>query len=161
MNESITKINKALAGLLGLCWHEDKSGGWIYDLYDEEFCIHCKASSKHNPRPDLTQLVDIKCECDNGWLPIKNIKGTQCPERAIPEQCPTCNGVGIRRISRLQQVLENRQEQITTSWERFTWSLQDKIKRKQSRAPGWVDEYTDILTDTIQLGQAYLAWKGE
>jgi len=30
------------------------------------------------------------CSCNDGWLPIEKIKGTQVPERAIPEQCEKC-----------------------------------------------------------------------
>jgi len=153
--DKITDLNKSLCEQFGICWHEKIAGPYM--------CKHCGDASpklRTKPKveslnPDLLALVDIPCgECGGSGRIVQTRSGKSAINHLGEIPCPTCNGYGIRRITRLQQIMEEREpttawdkERYKSEWEAFTESNHKYHFRK--------------LTDTIQLGRAVLAWKGE
>ena len=127
MNNIIEQANKDLAKIFGLCWHEFDNGEWVpvAQPCDEERCVHCNASNLYAPRPDFRKIVDVGCEeCERkGCSPKErddyclacNLKtDAQCN---FYIECPTCNGIGSRSITKLQELAEK-----NNTWKNFLWS---------------------------------------
>ncbi len=101
--------------------------------------------------PNYLTLVELKCgECEGsgvalcGGIPCEPLHDHCVGCKAKDARCLHCHGTGIRIISVLQQRVEERGE-LEDFLLLFAHENIDKIK---------------ILTDLIQLGNAYVQWKG-
>ena len=149
----MTDLNKRLHEVLELPLHNVL----VPDSYKTDACWECSCgkknmihaeASKHreeNKPQDLLAQVTVPCDACGGEGEVIDkpdfVAGALKP---LPYQCPSCNGLKTRRITRLQQILEERGE-----WKKFLRWLGQNL----------IDDYADILTDANKLGQAYLEWR--
>ena len=132
-------LQQRIAEKLGICWHE------FPHQVGRCNCIHCNewldaGDSNHK---FLRQV----------WFPGWYCGGEGATEfRTKPvvkprTTCPSCHSEGIRIITELQRVLEERESpyhRYDNEWEAFL---------------NYPQLTPDDLSDAIKLGHAYLEWK--
>ncbi len=150
MNDIIGQVNKDLAGIFGLCWHEFDNGEWLSAAfpYDEEHCVLCGASNLHAPRPDFRDIIQVAClECG-----VKPGIADNCV-------CDACSGIGSRYVSRLQVLAEK-----NDTWKDFLWDLVWLSVTNVLPVPGGKDLKYEmrpliVVTDINQLLVKYRDWR--
>lgn len=153
------EINERLHKAFGICLHEfgPKMKTW------KGLCLNgCGLDFKDfNGHQDLLAQVSIPCDrcggerhkkCKQGIPIIRRHPTKPCASDDICTDicvitCPSCDGLKTRRITRLQQIMEE--------WGEWSSFLAFIVICHQG-----VATFTGILTDANKLGAAVLEWKG-
>lgn len=129
------ELNRELHEAFGLKWTCNIRCGIPMEDRKCDYCVHYERASNQ----DLLAQIEIPCgECGGTGLTCNPPPRS---EAWSPSDCPTCDGLKARRITRLQQIIEERGE-----WNEFyIWHL-------SNHSPS-------IFLDANKFGQSVLAWK--